>query len=184
MTNPIKNIFVCSVMLAATAVYAQVARSVTGGGGTFWAGGEFSRFASDFGGVVAGPGVILDFNVTPKVGAVGEARWMHWEGNSGQTHSDYLIGGKYRAYRWRRFDFDAKFLVGGVWINFPLDIGTGSYFAMAPGGFVDYHLNRKFLIRGDYEYQFLPSAPNIPGEPNNGLTPHGFSIGVEYRVFH
>lgn len=184
MINPIKKIFVFGLMFTATALYAQVARSVTGGGGAFWAGGEFSHFASDYGGTVTGPGVIFDFNATPKIGVVGEARWMHWGGNQGQTHSDYLIGGKYRAYRWRRFDFDAKFLIGGVWIRFPGDIGSGSYFAYAPGAFADYHLTRNLTLRGDYEYQILPSAPNIPGQPNNGLTPHGFSVGVEYRVFH
>ncbi|MGH9587624.1 MAG: outer membrane beta-barrel protein [Acidobacteriaceae bacterium] len=184
MTNPIKKIFVVGVLFIATAAYAQVARSVTGGGGSFWAGGEFSRFATDYGGSVAGPGAIFDFNATPKIGIIGEARWMHWNGNLGQTQSDYLVGGKYRAYRWRRFDFDAKLLVGGVWVKFTVDIGTGSYFAYAPGGFVDYHLTRNFRIRGDYEYQLLPSAPNIPGQPTNGLTPHGFSVGVEYRVFH
>lgn len=184
MINSIKKIFVFGVLLTATAAYAQVARSVTGGGGTVWAGGEFSRFASDYGGSVEGPGVIFDFNATQKIGVVGEARWMHWRGNAGQTHSDYLVGGKYRFYRWHRFDFDAKLLLGGVWIRFPGDIGSGSYFAYAPGGFVDYRLTRNFTIRGDYEYQLLPSAPNIPGQPNNGLTPHGFSVGVEYRVFH
>lgn len=183
--NPIKKIFVFSLMFTATAMYAQVARSVTGGGGTFWAGGEISEFAPDYGtSHLIGPGVIFDFNATPKIGVVGEARWMHWHGDGGQTHSDYLIGGKYRFYRWNRFDFDAKFLLGGVWIRFPGDIGSGSYFAYAPGAFADYHLTRNFNLRADYEYQLLPSAPNIPGQPSSGLTPHGLSVGVEYRVFH
>lgn len=184
MINPIKKIFVFGLLFTATAAYAQVARSVTGGGGAVWAGGEFSTFSTDYGGRVLGPGVIFDFNATPKIGVIGEARWMHWHGTGGQTQSDYLIGGKYRFYRWHRFDFDAKFLLGGVWVKFPVDIGTGSYFAYAPGAFVDYHLTRNLRLRGDYEYQVLPAAPNIPGQPNNGLTPNGFSVGVEYRVFH
>lgn len=184
MIKPIKMIFVVSLLFTATAVYGQVARSVTGGGGAFWAGGEVSRFSTDYGGSIIGPGAIFDFNVTPKIGVVGEARWMHWKGRGGQTHSDYLAGGKYRFYRFHRFDFDAKFLMGGVWIKFPVDIGTGSYFAFAPGGFVDYHLTHNLRLRGDYEYQILPSAPNIPGQPSHGLTPNGFSVGVEYRVFH
>lgn len=180
----IKKLLALSFLFTATAMYAQVARSVSGGGGTFWAGGEFSNFGTDYGGRVMGPGILLDLNVTPKIGAVGEARWMHWGGHGGQTQSDYLLGGKYRAWRYRRFDIDAKFLMGGVWIQFPADIGSGSYFAYAPGAFVDYHLSRNFRIRGDYEYQVLPSAPNIPGQPNHGMTPNGFSLGVEYRVFH
>ncbi|MFZ0662830.1 MAG: hypothetical protein WAM66_09070 [Acidobacteriaceae bacterium] len=183
--NAIQKIFVVSLLFTATAVYAQVARSVNGGGGAFWAGGEVSGFNPDYGAPrVIGPGAIFDLNVTPKVGLIGEARWMHWHGAGGETQSDYLIGGKYRIYRYRRFDFDAKMLIGGVWIKFPIGIGSGSYFAYAPGGFVDYHLSHNFRIRGGYEYQVLPSAPNIPGQPSNGLTPHGFSAGVEYRVFH
>lgn len=183
--NPIKKIFVFSLLFTATAVYGQVARSVNGGGGAFWAGGEVSDFNPDYGASrVIGPGAIFDFNVTPKVGVVGEARWMHWHGGGGETQSDYLVGGKYRLYRYRRFDVDAKFLLGGVWIKFPIDIGSGSYFAYAPGAFVDYHLAHNFRLRADYEWQILPSAPNIPGQPNNGLTPRGFSVGVEYRVFH
>jgi len=181
----IKKIFVLCFLCTATALYGQVARSVNGGEGALWAGGEFSSFHPDFGSSrLVGPGAIFDVNVTPKVGVVGEARWLHWHGDGGQTQSDYLIGGKYRFYRWHRFDFDAKFLVGWVWIKFPINIGTGSYFAYAPGAFVDYHLNHKFRIRGGYEYQLLPSAPNIPGQRSNGMTPNGFSVGVEYRVFH
>ncbi|MGB7190643.1 MAG: hypothetical protein WBD10_10930 [Acidobacteriaceae bacterium] len=185
MKTVIKKILAFCFLCTATALYGQVARSVSGGEGAVWAGGEFSSFKPDFGtSRLVGPGAIFDLNVTPKVGVVGEARWLHWHGDGGQTQSDYLIGGKYRFYRWRRFDFDAKFLVGGVWIKFPIDIGSGSYFAYAPGAFVDYHLNHKFRIRGGYEYQLLPSAPNIPGQRSNGLTPNGFSVGVEYRVIH
>jgi opacity protein-like surface antigen len=182
--HSIQKILVVSVLMTATAAFAQMSRSVTGGEGAVWAGGEFSSFTTDYGAAnVMGPGVIFDVNVTPKIGMVGEARWMRWHGNSGQTHSDYLIGGKYRAYRIWRFDLDGKFLLGGTWIRFPGDIGSGSYFSMAPGAFVDYRLSDRLKIRGDYEYQIIPAAPNIPGQPNNGLTPSGFSVGVEYMVF-
>ncbi len=186
VTNAIKKIFILSFLLTAGTVYAQVARSASGGEAKLWAGGEVSFFSPDFGvDRLVGAGVIIDFNLTPKIGAVGEMRWLRWNNSSdgGETQSDYLLGAKYRVYQHGRFSLNAKLVAGGVWIRFPLDIGTGSYFAYAPGGFVDYRLSRKFLLRGDYEYQFLPSAPNIPGQTNNGLTPHGFSVGVQYRVF-
>lgn len=176
-----------SFVLSATAVYAQVATSVTGGEGVLWAGGEFSDFSPDYGSApLFGVGASFDFNVTPKVGVVGEARWLDWHnsGDGGETQRDYLLGGKYRFYRWRKFDFNAKGMVGGVWIRFPDDIGKGSYFAYVPGGFVDYRLSNRFRVRAGYEYQILPSAPNIPGQPNGGLTPHGFSLGIEYNVLH
>lgn len=186
MINAIKKIFVLSFLFTAAAVYAQVAPSVRGGGSTLWVGGEFSNFNPDYGPArLDGVGATVDLNVTPKIGAIGEARWLHWHnaGDGNETNSDYLVGAKYRLYRFRRFDFNAKFLIGGVWITYPGDIGSGSYFAYAPGAFVDYRLSRKFMIRGGYEYQLLPTAPNIPGQPDNGLTPNGFTVGVEYKIF-
>ena len=185
MIKAINKIFVLGVIFSAGALYAQVVPSIVGGEGVLWAGGEFSDFNPDYGAKnIVGPGVSFDFNVTPKIGVIGEARWLHFNnsGDGNETQSDYLGGGKYRVWRFRNFDFDAKMLIGGVWIKFPLDIGSGSYFAFAPGGFVDYRVNRKWRARAGYEYLILPSAPNIPGQPNNGLEPHGFTVGVEYNV--
>jgi hypothetical protein len=182
--NAIKKLFILSLTFTAAAVYAQVSPSVTGTGFSLWAGGEYSNFAPDYGSNrLNGLGFIIDVNATPRIGAVGEARWLHWSGSGGETQSDYLSGVKYRMFKSGPLSFNAKFLLGGVWITFPGDIGSGSYFALAPGGFVDFHLTHRLLIRGDYEYQFLPSAPDIPGQPSNGLTPNGFSIGVEYNIF-
>lgn len=185
MINTIKTILVLSVVFSGAASYAQVVPSVNGGEGVLWAGGEFSSFNPDYGGYrLNGAGASFDFNVTPKIGVIGETRWLRFNnsGDGNETQSDYLAGGKYRVWRFRNFDLDAKFVAGGVWIRFPLDIGTGSYFAYAPGAIVDYRLNSKFRVRGSYEFQLLPTAPNIPGQPNDGLTPNGFSVGVEYNV--
>jgi opacity protein-like surface antigen len=182
--DAIKKIFVLSLLFTAPAIYAQVAPAVTGGRSAIWVGGEYSYYVPDYGyNNLNGLGVLFDFNVTSKIGVIGEGRWLHWNGEGGETQSDYLGGVKYRAFRFQRFSLNAKFLLGGVWINYPYDIGSGSYFAYAPGGFVDYNLTRRWLVRADYEYQFLPSAPNIPGFPSNGLQPHGVSFGVEYKLF-
>jgi hypothetical protein len=186
VSSAIKKLFIVSLLLTATAAYSQVAPSLNGGESTLWVGGEFSDFNPDYGPKnLFGLGATVDLNITPKIGAIGEARWLrfHNSAEGGETQSDYLVGAKYRVYRWQRFDFDAKFLVGGVWIRFPGSIGSGSYFAYVPGGFVDYRLTRKLRIRGGYEFLRLPSAPNIPGQPDHGLTPHGFSIGAEYSIY-
>jgi hypothetical protein len=181
----IRKIFVFGLFLSTASVFAQVAPSVTGGEAVLMGGGEVSGFSPDYGtGHLLGLGATFDLDFTPKIGMVGEARWLHFHNNAdgGETQSDYLLGGKYRVWRYKKFDFDAKFLVGGVWITFPLDIGTGSYFAYAPGGFVDYRLSKRFRARGGYEWQILPSAPNIPGQSNNGLQPHGWTAGIEYTI--
>lgn len=185
VTKVIKSFFVLSLLLAATTAYSQVSQSSTGGEGALLVGGEYAYYNPDYGpSSIQGIGTSFDLNLTRKIGAVGEARWLHF-GNSadtGETQSDYLIGGKYLLYRWNNFDFNAKALVGGVWVKYPSNIGTGSYFAVAPGIFIDYRWTPRFRVRGGYEFQFMPSAPNIPGQNINGLTPRGFSIGLEYVV--
>jgi hypothetical protein len=183
-----KKIFVFGFLLGSVVTYAQVSPSARGGNSTVWVGGEFSSFDSDFNRTdipitrIEGAGVFVDYNLTQKLGVEGEARWMRWNGQGNQTQSDYLGGVKYRLFKYHRFTANAKILLGGVWVTFPFDLGTGSYFAYAPGGYVDYRISRRLSVRGDYEYQFLPSAPNIPGLPSHGLTPNGFSVGVAYRI--
>jgi hypothetical protein len=171
-------------MIGTTSAFAQVAPSARGGNSTLWVGGEFSSFNPDYDPRtrVVGGGVFGDFNLTQKLGVEGEARWLHWNGDLGETQSDYLGGIKYRVFKIQKLSISAKFLAGGVWIRYPLDIGTGSYFAYAPGAIGDYRLTRRLSVRGDYEYQILPSAPGFEGQPSHGLSPNGFSVGVAYRL--
>lgn len=183
----LKKLLIISCLLVSGAAFAQVGPSVRGGNSTLWVGGEFASFSSDYGTQtrIIGPGVNFDFNLTPKIGVVGEARWLHWNGTDSQTQSDYLAGGKYAFFRFHHFTFNAKFLVGGVWVKYPVKAtggSTGSYFAYAPGASVDYRLSRRLSVRGAYEYQILPSAPGFANQPSHGLTPNGFSVGVNYRL--
>ena len=183
----LKKILILSCLLMSGAAFAQVAPSVRGGNSTLWVGGEFGSFNSDFDAKsrIVGPGVDVDFNFTPKIGLIGEMRWLHWNGHDSQTQSDYLAGGKYAFFRFHRFTFNAKFLVGGVWVKYPVVAtggSTGSYFAYAPGADVDYRINRHWMVRGAYEYQILPSAPGFANQPSHGLTPNGFTVGVAYRL--
>ena len=183
----LNKFLVLTFLLASGAAYAQVAPSVRGGNSSFWVGGEFASFNSDFDNRtrIVGPGVDFDFNLTPKIGVIGEARWLHWNGTDSQTQSDYLAGGKYSFFRFHRFTFNAKFLVGGVWIKYPVVAtggSSGSYFAYAPGASVDYPVARRLSVFGAYEYQILPSAPGFVDQVSHGLTPNGFSVGVKYRI--
>ena len=183
----LKKILILSLVLASGAAYAQVAPSVRGGDSTLWVGGEFASFNPDYStqSRLLGAGADVDYNLTRKIGVIGEARWLHWNGQESQTQSDYLAGGQYSFLRFHRFTFNAKFLVGGVWIKYPVQAtggSTGSYFAYAPGVSADYRLTRHFAVFGAYEYQILPSAPGFAGQPSNGLTPNGFSVGIKYRL--
>lgn len=179
---------------AAPAAFSQVASSARGGNSTVWVGGEVSYFNPDYGSEdIAGIGVFGDYNITPKLGVEGQMRWLHWHNavDGQETQSSYMGGVKYRVFHYHRFSANAKFLLGGVWIDYPyisgtkISAGSGSYFAYAPGGDVEYRVSSHWAARAGYEYQILPSAPGIAftyPNPSNGLSPHGFNIGVSYRL--
>jgi opacity protein-like surface antigen len=164
---------------------AQAAPSATARGLTIWAGGQYSNFQTDFEGHrMGGMGVYADFDRTSHWSAEAEARWFHFGGGNGQTAADYLIGGRYRfpLQNNKMFPY-AKFLVGSGVINYPSNIGHGSYFIYVPGAGVDFRTSHRISFRVEYEYQRWPSAPGFPGYPSHGLAPNGFNLGVAWRLF-
>lgn len=183
---------------------AQSPAAANGGNASLWAGAEATSFNPDWGCASAspfqcfsnqlmGPTAFFDFNVRPKWGAEGEARWLNWNGLGGMTLQNYLIGGRYRALRFHRLSLYGKLLIGGGWIQTPHypQAGSlkGSFFAYAPGGTLEYPLWHHLALRGDYEYQIWPSfyGPATSGsggmvQHNHGLTPNGLSVGVSYRI--
>lgn len=189
------------LLIVPAAAFAQVAQSAVGGNSSFWAGGEMSSFNPDYSCSselpykcpLIGPAAFFDLNVTHKWGAEGEARWLHWNGTGGEVESNYLAGGRYRAFRYHRLDGWVKMLAGAGLVTtpyFPVAGSLrGSYFAIAPGGTLQYPLTNRMSLRGDYEYQFWPSFAGPPSysatgslvQHSNGLTPNGFSLGVSYR---
>jgi opacity protein-like surface antigen len=77
----------------------------------------------------------------------------------------------------------AAFNVGLVKIQYPFSMGTGTSFAMAPGGGVEYRLSHKWSIRGNYEYQILLNSPDFTNEPKFGIKPNGGLVGISYRLW-
>jgi len=182
-------------LLYAASLPAQSTESATTGPVTLFAGAEISTFNPDWGcvdasaflcwsGHLLGVTALADANhVWRGLGIEGEARWLHWKGPGlGLVESSYLAGPRYPLYRRKRFAFYAKALFGEGRITRSLNLGKGSYFAIAPGGTVEYLLTRKVIVRAEYEYQFWPQFQGLPGEAKNGLTPNGFSFGVSYRL--
>lgn len=163
----------------------QVVPAAKGGNARLLVGGEYSYFKTDFPSTVHmhGIGAYADFNATPRIGVEGEARFIDFGDFHGENEKTYMIGPKIYLRPFGKIKPYGKFLLGRGSIQYPFSIGSGSYFAYAPGGGVDYRVNRNWYLRVDYEYQFWPSAPGIPGEPNNGLTPNGISGGISYRIF-
>jgi hypothetical protein len=185
----LKKLLVLTLLLVPVFAYSQVSPATRGGGLNVWVGAEYSNFKPDFGlNRLGGFTILGDVNdvFLKKLGFEGEARWLHINEYHGETEANYLGGPRYRLWRYHGLSVYGKFLMGGGLITFPDKAGHGSYFAYAPGGTVEYRLSRRWLARGDYEYQIWPSAPGAEitfPNPSHGLTPNGFSVGVSYKIF-
>jgi hypothetical protein len=199
----VKKIGLFALLLIPTALIAQNSQSATGGEASISAGGEMSAFNPDWGcpssspfcaSELIGPTAFFDFDLHGKYGLEGEARWLHWHGTGGEVESNYLVGPRYRLFRYGRLSGWFKLVVGGgliTTIDYPAAGSLkGSYFVYAPGGTLNYRLTHRLIVRGDYEWQFWPSFAGPPtyntttGEVvqnNSGLTPNGFSLGIAYR---
>lgn len=149
----------------------------------FTAGAYYSTFTPDYiPARLQGVGVYVDWDLFGHLGAEGEARWLRFNQPFGMYEDNYLGGPRYSRH-YGKFVPYVKFLVGAGELEFPSGQGHGGYFALVPGGGLDYRLTHHLTIRAiDYEYQFWPSAPG-GGLPTNGLSPHGFSFGLGYRLF-
>jgi hypothetical protein len=80
----------------------------------------------------------------------------------------------------------AKALVGLGRMDFEDNNAWGRYAALAYGGGIDFRLTKRFIARGDFEYQQWLGWPNLPpgsGVANTAFLPYGASVGVGYRVF-
>jgi opacity protein-like surface antigen len=176
-----------ALLALSSAASAQVHQSVVGADHHLWVGAEYSHFNPDYGPQdLDGIGVYANTIITGKFGAELDARFLVLNQFQGETEKDFLIGPTYRAYSHDKFTVNAKILLGIDKINYPGGVGYGTYFAYAPAGDVEYRLTSRLKLRAGYEFDFIPGAPGTEftyPAPSNGLTPHGFNIGVSYRVF-
>lgn len=167
---------------------AQVAPSAYRTVQSVWVGAEYSNVNASFpyqsNSRLAGIGVFADLNWNAHIGIEGDARFMRFGGFYGETESSYLAGPRYLFPRWRRLQPYAKALIGDAKIHYPFAIGDASYFAVAPGAGVNFRLSHRWLIRGEYEYQYWLNSPGYRNEPDHPLTPNGFHLGIAYRPFH
>lgn len=184
------------LLFAPMTLVAQSPKAVVGDNVVVSAGGEFSLFSPDYtcsSNLPFGCGKrqalglagFVDLHVTPRWGGEGEARWLHWNQESVQIESNYLVGPRYRVVRYDRLSGWVKLLVGAglITTSYYPQAGSvkGSYFVYAPGGTLEYQLNRRLSLRADYEFQEWPSfVAGVPGH-NHGLTPNGMSFGMSYK---
>jgi hypothetical protein len=133
---------------------AQVEQSAVGGDELMSVGGVGSLFHNNYGQrTLGGAGVFVD-------------------------DTTYLIGPRYSFNGYRRFRPYVKGLVGDGEFNFPYNYGHGSYLVVAPGGGVDFRVNRRLRLRlADFEYQYWPNFSF------GALTNYGVSAGLKIRIF-
>lgn len=171
----------------AAAAQAQTVPDGRGGAASLWAGAEYSSFQAGFPVDstvrLAGVGAFATYNLNRHYALEMQARFLNLNSWNGESQQDYLVGPRYSFLRGEKLRPFAYFQVGMVKIQYPFQMGTGSSFAMAPGGGVEYRLGRKLSVRGAYEFQMLTNSPDFTNEPHFGIRPSGASIGIAYRIF-
>ncbi len=165
---------------------AQVVPSATGPAHPLWVGGEYSNVHSSFPYAsdqrLWGFGVFADYGLTGHIGLEADARFLRFNSFYGETEDNYLAGPRYLIGTFGRFQPYAQFLLGLAKIQYPFNIGNGSYLALAPGAGASYRIGRRWSVRAEYEYQLWPCSPDIANEPAHEITPNGFHAGIAYRL--
>ena len=190
-----KSIYVVACcLLASIPLTAQTKWSAEGPGISIWVGASISMFNPDYG--CADNSAFACWNhqligISPyahtssflfnRIGAEGQARFLHWRGPGHLTESSYMAGPRVVLFQKKKFVFSGRLLFGVARLSVPpTSFGSGTYFAYAPGGSVDYRVARRIFARVNYEYQIWPTFTGSSG--HTGLTPNGLSVGVSYAI--
>jgi hypothetical protein len=178
----------------AVSVGAQVVPSATSGHISLTAGALASAFQPDYAccAVAAtapnrlyGVGAFVDVRFTRWVQVEAEGRWQRFNEFQGINEDNYLIGPRLPIHHFRFLKATpyVKALAGLGKMDFEADNAWGRYAALAYGGGVDFRLTKRFIARGDFEYQQWLRWPDIPGVANTAFFPYGASVGVGYKIF-
>jgi hypothetical protein len=157
--------------------HAQALTTASGGGSYLRVGGGATAMQSDYGHrLLVGATAFADSNITPRVGLEYEAHFQRWHTSEQVTETSYLAGLRVATSdrTWRPY---GKVLLGLGRIQFPYQYATGSYFAIAPGGGLDWEPGGRWAVRVlDVEYQQWTHFTY------GSMHPYGVSSGVSFRV--
>jgi hypothetical protein len=176
-----RSLIVCLIMgvlslLTGANGFAQSRESATAGRTFVSVGGGASDYYLQYGGEkVVGLTGFLDADSVRRMGIEAEGRWLDLH----QTHNihaeTYLAGPRYH-FDVGRFQPYVKGLAGIGKFNFPYNYAKGRYFVIAGGGGLDYRINPRLSVRGDFEYQYWPQFTFGP------MSSGGASISLRYLV--
>lgn len=163
---------------AACDVQGQVAPSAFKSSLSLTAGGMVSLYNPDYVDYkLGGIGGYVDLNVFHGYGIEAEGRWQHFHEYYGMSQDNYLLGPRKQIFHFWKARPYVKVLGGFTNMNFGGDIGTGRFTTIAFGAGADIRLDRRWSVRGDYEYQWWPDFLG------DHLDPNGVSVGMSYRIF-
>jgi hypothetical protein len=173
---PVILLAVC-LALARTAS-GQVVPAADAGGLMLSAGATASGYYLQYGErKMLGVTGFVDADTKRRLGIEGEARWLIFHQTDDVHAATYAIGPRYHV-NIGRFQPYAKGLVGIGQFNFPYNYAHGSYLVVAPGGGVDFRLNRRIYLRiADVEYQYWPQFTF------GAMSSFGVSSGIRVRIF-
>ena len=184
-----------------TALFAQSSPSAEGHSLPVWVGGAISWFNPDYGcsssspfscggHQLIGPTIYAELPhlFINRIGVASEFRFMHWNGPAAGLNEDtYLFGPQVRVWSFGRVDLNGKFLIGNGHISIPDNgVGQGNYLVYAPVFGAVYRATPRLSVRLEYEYQMWPSFQGMATSftsGTGGITPNGFTVGVNYRLF-
>lgn len=174
-----------SILLAAAA-QAQVVPSATESVHVLWVGVEYSNIHAGFpyesGQRLWGFGPFADYHITSHIGIEAKLHFLRFNSFYGETEDNYLVGPRYVAGRFGKFQPFVQCLAGLGRIQYPFQIGSGNYLAVAPGAGANYRIAPRWSITGEYEYQFWPSSTGVGGVPSHQIDPNGLHLGVAFRL--
>ena len=177
---------VAALLLLAAMANAQTVPDASGAGESFWVGAEYGNLQAGFPAGsslrLSGVGAFANFNWNHHFGLETRATFLNFGQWHGETEQDYLAGPRYTLLRRNRLRPYAAFETGLVKIQYPFKMGTGTSFAIAPGGGVEYRTSRRFSVHASYEYLMLFNSPNFTNEPHFGIRPQGIRAGIAYRI--
>jgi hypothetical protein len=160
---------------------AQVVPAADQGGLSLSAGGTASGYYLNYGEQkLLGATAFIDADTRRNLSVEAEVRQLQFHNTTGITATTYLAGGRYFR-NVGRFQIYAKFLAGFGHANLEFGLAQANSMVIAPGGGVDFLLNRRVHLRlADFEYQRWPQA--VYGSTPS-LASTGISSGIRFRIF-
>lgn len=184
--KPRERFRACVLFLAAVAMLfastarramAQAAESGDEGAARLSAGASASGWAVGYGNrKMLGVTAWVDGDTIRRFGFEGEGRWLEYH-QTANVHVETYLGGVRYHFNYGRMQPYVKGLAGFGNFNFPYNFATGRYLVVSGGGGLDYKLTRRFIVRGEFEYQDWPLFTY------GAMNAYGVNVGLRYRIF-